>query len=225
MTSLITPHKALNGILITVHWLLSRGAAFVLLIAWAWYYGSTLNPVLETLQNFFLDLTNQLGLPPLIRYAIELSKPELMVVFVGLVAVMYWVFSWILIPVKTGVFTRTLAMIMLQLVAFIALFATAYYAQNIFEWFFDKTNILKDWMLHLLSSFSDYQGVEQLRTFVNISKPYHVFALVLMAVIIYGGWRLVRWAAAAATKAIKEAQTNKEAQNNAQDLEQEPLVE
>ena len=182
----------LNGTLITIHWVFSRGAAFAALIIWAWYYGSSLNPILESLQNFFLGLTQQLGLPPLIRYAIELSKPELMVVFIALVAIMYWVFSPILIPVRTGIFSRTLAMIFLQLVAFIALFATAYYAQNVFEWFFDKTNILKDWLLYFMSSYSDVQGVEQLRTFVNISKPYHVFALVLMAVFIYGGWRLVK---------------------------------
>lgn len=183
----------LNGFLITLHWVIARGAAFALLIAWAWYYGNTLNPILETLQNFFLNLTQILGLPELIRFAIELSKPELMVLFIALVSLMYWVFSWILIPVHTGLFKRTLAMIGLQFMAFIALFATAYYAPSVFGWFFDQTNIFKDWLLHFLSQYGDYRGVDQVRTFVNFSKPYHVFALVIMAVFIYGGWRIIKW--------------------------------
>ena len=193
MLALLQSRKMLNGFLIGLHWAITRGAAFALLIAWAWYNGSTLNPVLETLQNFFHNLTRWLGLPDLIRFAIELSKPELMVLFIGLVTLMYWVFAWILIPVKAGVFKRTLAMIGLQLVAFVALFTTAYYAPKIFGWFFDQTNILKDWLLYFLSLYGDYPGVDQVRTFVNFSKPYHVFALVIMAVILYGSWWLVKW--------------------------------
>ncbi len=193
MLALLQPRKMLNGLLIGLHWAITRGAAFALLIAWAWYYSGTLNPVLETLQNFFHNLTRWLGLPDLIRFAIELSKPELMVLFIGLVTLMYWFFAWILIPVKASIFKRTLAMIGLQLIAFIALFTTAYYAPKIFGWFFDQTNIFKDWLLYLLSLYGDYPGVDQVRTFVNFSKPYHVFALVIMAVILYGSWRLIKW--------------------------------
>ncbi len=194
-------HMFLNYLtrsLVLVHWLLTRGAAFAAVFYMAWYQPAIFNAITQPIEHFFRAVLKYLQVtfhvPELFRLAIIDRQPEYMILFILVLAAMYYLFGWLLAPLKDGIgiINRTARMITLQIAAFVALYASAWFFPSLFAVFFDQALVLGDWLRDSLDSFGSSLNMERAKMVLNAVKPYSIIALILMAIVLKGGWELAK---------------------------------
>ncbi len=175
-------NRAFTGFLLFVHFLLTRGAAMVILGSWVWYMSSSFNVVSRGLEAAVEVTLSALGANQFFSLLIMQSKPEQVILFMLILIPLYIIFSFVLYPLRRTWFKRTVKMVVIHFIALVTLYILAWFAGDFFKQLMETALLMRDYLFDLMG-YSD--SAERIKAFVRLIEPRTILAVILITIFFY----------------------------------------
>ncbi len=191
-------YRAFTGFLLSLHFVMTRGFAILILGSWIWYMSPSFAFVSEEIAYGIQGLLSFLGASQFLNFLIMESKPENIVLFMIVLVPLYIIFSFILYPLRHSWLSRTMKMLVIHFLAIITLYLLAWGAEDFFRQLMETAlvmrNVISDFLdsigfsgllnsLFNLFGYSD--GVKMVKTSVLFMKPKTILAIIMITIFLY----------------------------------------
>lgn len=175
-------NKAIRGVLLFVHFVLTRGAALIILGSWVWYLSSSFNVVSNALETAVQNILTMLGTNQFFTLLIMQSKPEQVLLFMLILMPLYILFSFVLYPLRRNWLGRTLKMAIISLISVVTLYVLAWFSGDFFGQIMDAALVMREYIFTIMGTS---ETAERLKAFVHLIHPQTILAVILVTIFFY----------------------------------------